>query len=90
MKLQVEYIPIVDLRPYKNNAKQHPDKQVDQIIKSIRDYGMNDPIAVWKDNEIIEGHGRYLALKKNGVYGSPRDPVGWADGCTAQRIYAGA
>lgn len=30
MKLQVEYIPIVDLRPYKNNAKQHPDKQVDQ------------------------------------------------------------
>ena len=83
MKLQVEYIPIGDLRPYKNNAKQHPEKQVDQIIKSIRDYGMNDPIAVWKDNEIIEGHGRYLALKKMGY---TEVPVIRLDGLTdAQR-----
>ena len=66
MKLQVEYVPIDDIRPYENNAKSHPDEQVEQIIRSIRDYGMNDPIAVWKDDVIIEGHGRYMALKKMG------------------------
>lgn len=27
---------------------------------------MNDPIAVWKENEIIEGHGRLIALKELG------------------------
>ena len=71
MKLQVEYVPIDEIRPYENNAKQHPVEQIEQIIRSINDYGMNDPIAVWKDNVIIEGHGRYMALKKMGYTDVP-------------------
>lgn len=44
---------------------------------------MNDPIAVWKDNEIIEGHGRYIALRK---MGHTEVPVIRLDGLTdAQR-----
>ena len=35
-------------------------------MSSIDQFGMNDPIAVWKDNEIIEGHGRLEALKRLG------------------------
>lgn len=34
---------------------------MEQIKKSIREFGFNDPIAVWHDNEIVEGHGRLLA-----------------------------
>lgn len=60
-ELQIEYIPIEELKPYANNAKIHTGEQVDQIKKSIEEFGFNDPIAVWKDNEIIEGHGRLLA-----------------------------
>lgn len=61
MELKIEYVNKEELKPYVNNAKLHPAEQVAQIKNSIREFGFNDPIAVWKDNEIIEGHGRLLA-----------------------------
>jgi len=66
MKLKIEYIPIEELKTYENNAKLHPAEQVEQIKKSIEQFGMNDPIAVWKDNVIIEGHGRLIACTELG------------------------
>lgn len=71
MKLKIEYIPIEDLKTYANNAKIHTAEQIEQIKKSIQEFGMNDPIAVWKDNEIIEGHGRLIALKELGFTEAP-------------------
>ena len=62
MKLKVEYVKKEDLKPYVNNAKIHTAEQVEQIKSSIKEFGFNDPIAIWKDNEIIEGHGRLLAV----------------------------
>lgn len=61
MPLTIEYVDKNTLKPYENNAKIHTDEQIQQIINSITQFGFNDPIAVWKDNEIIEGHGRLLA-----------------------------
>lgn len=63
--LKLEYVDIESIRPYKNNAKEHPIEQIEQIKKSIQEFGNNDPIAVWH-NEIVEGHGRYEALKQLG------------------------
>ena len=62
--LKIEYIPINELKEYENNAKLHPQEQIDQIKKSIVEFGMNDPIAIWKNNVIIEGHGRLMACKE--------------------------
>ena len=65
--LQIEHINIKELHPYQRNAKQHTQEQIEQIKKSIETYGNNDPIAVWgKNNIIVEGHGRYEALKQLG------------------------
>lgn len=61
MDLKIEYLNKADLKPYANNAKVHTADQIEQIKKSIQEFGFNDPIAVWHDNEIIEGHGRLLA-----------------------------
>lgn len=67
-KLKIEYISIDDLTPYENNAKIHTEEQIEQIKKSITDFGMNDPIAVWgKENMIVEGHGRLMACKELGI-----------------------
>lgn len=67
MKLNVEYVPIDNIKPYENNAKIHTPEQIEQIKNSIKEFGMNDPIAIWgKDNIIIEGHGRLMALKELG------------------------
>lgn len=64
MELKIEYIPTELLVPYENNAKLHPSEQIEQIKKSIKEFGFNDPIAVWRDNIIIEGHGRLIAAKE--------------------------
>jgi len=61
MQLKIEYLSKNELKPYVNNAKIHTPDQIKQIKKSIAEFGFNDPIAVWHDNEIIEGHGRLLA-----------------------------
>lgn len=62
MDLKIEYLNKEELKPYVNNAKLHPAEQIEQIKKSIQEFGFNDPIAVWHDNEIVEGHGRLLAV----------------------------
>lgn len=66
-ELKVEEIGTDELIPYANNAKIHTREQVDQICKSIEEFGFNDPIAVWEGPgglEIVEGHGRVMAAKK--------------------------
>lgn len=40
--LKIEYIPIKDIKPYKRNAKLHPQEQIDQIKTSIKEFGFND------------------------------------------------
>ena len=62
MALKIEYLSKEELKPYAGNAKIHTAEQVEQIKESIREFGFNDPIAIWHDNEIIEGHGRLLAV----------------------------
>ena len=58
---------INDLTPYEKNAKIHTPEQIEQIKASIKQFGMNDPIGVWGDkNIIVEGHGRLMALKEMG------------------------
>ncbi len=63
----VEYVPIDMLKTYELNAKRHNENQINELKDSIIKFGMNDPIAVWKDNTIIEGHGRYIACIELGM-----------------------
>lgn len=65
--MQIVELKLDELTPFENNAKIHTDKDVDVIANSIKEFGMNDPIGIWGDkNIIVEGHGRLLALKKLG------------------------
>lgn len=63
--MEIIKIKIEDLKPYEKNAKIHTREQIEQIKNSIKQFGMNDPVAVWGENNlIIEGHGRLQALKE--------------------------
>lgn len=64
--MEILQVSIDSIKPYENNAKEHPKEQIEQIKKSILDYGNNDPIAVDENNVIIEGHGRYIAMQELG------------------------
>lgn len=64
--MKIVKVKITDIVPYENNAKLHPQEQIEQIKNSILEFGNNDPIAIDENNVIIEGHGRYEALKELG------------------------
>lgn len=66
MSMNIERVKLADIRPYENNAKRHPQSQVDQIAASIQELGYRDLIAVDEDGVIVEGHGRFLALQQLG------------------------
>ena len=66
MELKIEYVPIEDIKPYAGNAKTHPAEQIEQIKKSIEQFGFNDPIAIWH-GEVVEGHGRLIAATEMGI-----------------------
>lgn len=68
VNLAIFYLPIGELTPYAKNTRKHAEKDVKNIKKSIKDYGMNDPIGIWSDkNIIVEGHGRFEACKQLGM-----------------------
>ncbi len=67
--MEIISIPIDEITPDPNNAKDHPKWQVEQIKNSIEQFGNLDPIGIWGDeNLIVEGHGRYEALKELGYH----------------------
>ncbi len=69
--LEIHTATVSDLVPYAHNAKLHSQLQVGQIADSMQEFGNCDPIAVWHnpqgDMEIVEGHGRVLALQRLGI-----------------------
>lgn len=62
--METKKIKLRDIKQYENNAKIHTYEQIEQIKKSINDYGYIFPIVVDSNNVIIAGHGRYEALKE--------------------------
>ena len=68
MELKIEYLSVNNLTPYENNARKHETEDVEYIKNSIKEFGMNDPIGIWSDkNIIVEGHGRLIACKSLGI-----------------------
>ena len=46
-ELRIEYLPISALRPAERNARKHTDSDVQAIVRSIQEFGFNDPIGIW-------------------------------------------
>lgn len=63
----IEWISVDELLTYPNNAKKHDAQQIERMKRSIEQFGFNDPIAIDKNNVIIEGHGRLMASKELGI-----------------------
>lgn len=69
-ELKVFNIKLCDLHEYANNSKEHDEANIEAIKHSIEVFGMCDPVGVWRNQngqyEIVEGHGRKLALEQLG------------------------
>lgn len=63
-ELNVTNWPISKPIPYARNARKVPDRAVDKVASSIKEFGFRQPIVVDRDDVIICGHTRLLAAKK--------------------------
>lgn len=55
-----------EIKPYKKNAKKHDETQIKNVMQSIKEFGVVQPIVVDRNNTIIIGHCRYEAMKRLG------------------------
>ena len=55
-----------EIKPYKKNAKKHDETQIKNVMQSIKEFGVVQPIVVDMTNTIIIGHCRYEAMKRLG------------------------
>src|SRR5579859_3501067 len=83
--LQVCLWPIDKVIPYARNSRKIPERAVDKVAASIREFGFRVPIVVDKDGVIICGHTRLLAARKLGVQ---KVPVHVADNLTPAQVKA--
>jgi DNA modification methylase len=61
--LSIAYLETSSLRPNPKNPRQHSDKQVRQIARSIEAFGFIIPVVIDSASNVIAGHGRVLAAK---------------------------
>ena len=55
-----------EIKPYKKNAKKHDETQIKNVMQSIKEFGVVQPIVIDRNNTIIIGHCRYEAMKRLG------------------------
>jgi integrase len=62
--LEIEYLPLSELKPYARNAKLHPAEQIEQIKKSIGVMYKNFPVGLYVVFSLYTGlrRGEVLAL----------------------------
>lgn len=65
--VKLQEVAIELLKPYERNAKIHPQKQIDKIVDSIREFGFITPCVIDSAYNVIAGHGRIMASEQMGL-----------------------
>lgn len=62
--MKLEVVKLSDLKPLEKNVRKHNDKQIDELIKSVEQFGQTRAMVIDEDNNILIGNGLYFALVK--------------------------
>ena len=65
---EIENVPIDELRPDPANPRRISDDELESLTRSIREFGLVDPIiARREDKTVIGGHQRLVAARRLGL-----------------------
>ncbi len=65
--LTVEQLPLREILTYPRNPRQHSDRQIKLLAKSIQSFGFNVPVLVDRRNKLLAGHARIQAAQMLGL-----------------------
>ena len=68
---QIRHVSPGTLRAHPSNARTHPNKQIRQLARSIKQFGFTVPIVADDDGVILAGHARWSASKELGLESVP-------------------
>ena len=81
--MKITEMAVGDIRPYEKNAKMHDERQIKNVMESIRQFGYAQPLVVDKDNVLIIGHCRLIAAQR---LGHEKVPVVRMDDLDAEQV----
>lgn len=67
LRLQIEYVSPASLKANELNPKQHPDRQINALVRAIEEVGFLVPVIIDGKSTIFAGHARVMAALKAGV-----------------------
>lgn len=62
--MKLEVVKLSDLKPLEKNVRKHNEKQIDELVKSVEQFGQTRAMVIDEDNNILIGNGLYFALVK--------------------------
>ena len=83
-KIEIKYIPIDNIKPYKNNPRLNEDA-IPYVMNSIKEFGFKNPIILDKNNIIVAGHTRLESAKRLDM---KEVPVIYVDDLTDEQVKA--
>ncbi len=63
---RIEFVPASSLKPNPRNPRTHSEKQIDQLARSVLEFGLTLPLLIDGENTIIKGNAVFAALKQLG------------------------
>ena len=81
--MNIEFVPITDLKPYETNPRILTDGAVQAVADSIKEFGWKQPIVVDTDSVIVAGHTRFKAAE---LLGLEAVPILRADDLTPEQV----
>lgn len=60
----IEHLPTQTLIPYAANSRLHTPEQIQNVARSIQQFGFTNPVLIDHQNTIIAGHGRVMAAQQ--------------------------
>ena len=64
--MKIEIIKLDELKPLEKNVRKHNEIQLNELVRSLNQFGQTRAIIVDEDNNILIGNGLYLAMQKRG------------------------
>jgi DNA modification methylase len=64
-------VPLQRLKPAARNPKTHPEKQIEQLVRNIAQFGFTNPAVADESLRLIAGHARTEAAKRAGLRAVP-------------------
>lgn len=65
--MKIESVPLDKLSLLERNPRRHPERQIEELVRSYTEFGQYRPLVVDEEGTILAGNGMFQALKRAGA-----------------------